>query len=132
VVRQRLAVLYIRERVVHLFGTRLAQEARLGRNPGSRGSVGKLAGAELARFSASVAAELLGCDAIAWAGTDRKAARGAAALLSAPAGGIAGAATRSSATSSGSGCSACRKNRRSTATCRSGSSASAPGLLRRV
>jgi len=90
VVRQRLAVLYIRERVVHLFGTRLAQEARLGRNPGSRGSVGKLAGAELARFSASVAAELLGCDAIAWDGTDRKAARWAAALLSAPAGGIAG------------------------------------------
>src|SRR5262249_1810016 len=46
--------------------------------------------------------------------------------------GSRGAATRSSATSSGSGCSACRKNRRSTATGRSGSSASAPGLLRRA
>ena len=90
VVRQRLAELYVRERVVHLFGTRLAQEARLGRSPGSRGSVGKLAGAELARFSAGVAAELLGSDAIAWDGTDREAARWAAALLSAPAGGIAG------------------------------------------
>src|SRR5262249_5936689 len=42
VVRQRLAELYVRERVVHLFGTRLAQEARIGPSPGSRGSVGKL------------------------------------------------------------------------------------------
>jgi len=90
VVRQRLAELYVRERVVHLFGTRLAQEARVRRNPGSRGSVGKLSGAELARFSADVAAELLGSDAIAWDGTDREAARWAAAILSAPAGGIAG------------------------------------------
>ena len=90
VVRQRLAELYVRERAVHLFGTRLAQEARLGRNPGSRGSVGKLAGAELARFSAGVAAELLGGDAIAWDSTDREAARWAAALLSAPAAAIAG------------------------------------------
>ena len=90
VVRQRLAELYVRERAVHLFGARLAQEARLGRNPGSRGSVGKLAGAELARFSAGVAAELLGGDAIAWDSTDREAARWAAALLSAPAAAIAG------------------------------------------
>ena len=90
VVRQRLAELYVRERVVHLFGSRLAQEARLGRSPGSRGSVGKLAGAELARFSAAVAAELLGGDAIAWDPSDREAARWAAALLSAPAGAIAG------------------------------------------
>ena len=90
VVRQRLAELYVRERAVHLFGTRLAQEARLGRNPGSRGSVGKLAGAELARFSAGVAADLLGGDAIAWDSTDREAARWAAALLAAPAAAIAG------------------------------------------
>jgi alkylation response protein AidB-like acyl-CoA dehydrogenase len=90
VVRQRLAELYVRERAVHLFGTRLAQEARHGRNPGSRGSVGKLAGAELARFSAGVAAELLGGDAIAWDSTDREAARWAAAVLSAPAAAIAG------------------------------------------
>src|SRR5262249_59097006 len=71
-------------------GARLAQEAGLGRNPGSRGSVGKLAGAELARFSAGVAAELLGSDAIAWDAADREGARWAAAILSAPAGGIAG------------------------------------------
>jgi alkylation response protein AidB-like acyl-CoA dehydrogenase len=90
VVRQRLAELYVRERAVHLFGTRLAQEARLGRNPGSRGSVGKLAGAELARFSAGIAAELLVGDAIAWDSTDREAARWAAALLAAPAAAIAG------------------------------------------
>ncbi len=89
-VRQRLAELYVRERVLHLFGTRVAQEARAGRSPGSRGSVGKLAGAELARFSADVAAELLDGGAVAWDAADRESSRWAAALLSAPAGGIAG------------------------------------------
>ncbi|HEY4027880.1 MAG TPA: acyl-CoA dehydrogenase family protein [Candidatus Dormibacteraeota bacterium] len=90
VVRQRLAELYVRERLVHLFGSRLAQEAKAGRNPGSRGSVGKLAGAQLAHFSAGVAAELLGGDAIAWDRADHDAGRWAGALLSAPAGAIAG------------------------------------------
>ncbi len=89
-VRERLAELYVRERLVHLFGSRLAQEARAGRSPGSRGSVGKLAGAELARFSAGLAAELLGADAIAWDGSDREGRRWAGALLSAPAAAIAG------------------------------------------
>ena len=90
VVRERLAELYMRERLVHLFGSRLAQEARAGRNPGARGSVGKLAGAELGRLSADVAAELLGGDAIAWDAADRDARRWAGALLAAPGGGIAG------------------------------------------
>jgi alkylation response protein AidB-like acyl-CoA dehydrogenase len=89
-VRERLAELYMRERLLHLFGSRLAQEARAGRSPGARGSVGKLAGAELARFSASLAAELLGDDAIAWDPGDREARRWAGALLSAPASAIAG------------------------------------------
>jgi alkylation response protein AidB-like acyl-CoA dehydrogenase len=89
-VRERLVDLYTRERLLHLFGSRLAQEARAGRNPGSRGSVGKLAGAELARFSASLAAELLGADAIAWDASDSEARRWAGALLGAPALGIAG------------------------------------------
>jgi alkylation response protein AidB-like acyl-CoA dehydrogenase len=89
-VRERLAELYVRERVVQLFGSRLAQEARMGRSPGSRGSVGKLAGAELARFSADMAAELLAGDAIAWDPSDRDARRWAGALLAAPAGAIAG------------------------------------------
>jgi alkylation response protein AidB-like acyl-CoA dehydrogenase len=90
VVRQRLAELYVRERLVHLFGSRLAQEARAGRSPGSRGSVGKLAGAELASFSAGVAAELLGGDAIAWDAGDGEARRWAGALLAAPGSAIAG------------------------------------------
>jgi alkylation response protein AidB-like acyl-CoA dehydrogenase len=89
-VRERLAELYVRERLLHLFGSRLAQEARAGRNPGSRGSVGKLAGAELTRFSASLAAELLGADAIAWDASDRDARRWAGAILAAPGIAIAG------------------------------------------
>ncbi|HKF74677.1 MAG TPA: acyl-CoA dehydrogenase family protein [Candidatus Dormibacteraeota bacterium] len=89
-VRQRLADLYVRERVLHLLGARLAQEARAGRSPGSRGSVAKLAGAELGRFSADLAAELLGADAVAWNAADPEARRWAGAVLAAPAGGIAG------------------------------------------
>ena len=75
---------------MHLLGTRLAQEARQGLNPGSRGSAAKLAAAELARFSASVAAELVGGGAIARDSTDPEASRWAGALLSAPAAAIGG------------------------------------------
>src|SRR5207245_6752382 len=82
VVRERLAELYVRERLVHLFGSRLAQEARAGRSPGARGAVGKLAGAELGRFGAGVAVELLGGEAIAWDAADREGRRWAGALLS--------------------------------------------------
>jgi len=90
VIRQQLAELYVRQRAVHLLGTRLAQEARQGLSPGSRGSAAKLAAAELARFSAGVAAELVGGDAIAWDSSDPEAARWAGAVLSAPAAAIAG------------------------------------------
>jgi alkylation response protein AidB-like acyl-CoA dehydrogenase len=89
-VRRRLADLYVHERVVHLFGGRLAQEARAGRPVGARGSVAKLAGADLGRYSADVAMTLAGPAATAWEPGDREAARWAGALLGAPGGGIAG------------------------------------------
>jgi alkylation response protein AidB-like acyl-CoA dehydrogenase len=89
-VRRRLADLYVHERVVHLFGGRLAQEARAGRPVGARGSVAKLAGADLGRYSADVAMALAGPAAAAWEPGDREAARWAGALLGAPGGGIAG------------------------------------------
>jgi alkylation response protein AidB-like acyl-CoA dehydrogenase len=90
VVRERLAELYVRQRLLHLFGSRLAQEARAGRSPGARGSVGKLAGAQLGRFSADLAAELLGGEAIAWDPDDRDGRRWAGTVLGAPAEAIAG------------------------------------------
>jgi alkylation response protein AidB-like acyl-CoA dehydrogenase len=62
--RRRLAELHARERAVALFGRLLREEAMAGRPPGARGSVAKLAGAELGAFAASVAADVLG-DALA-------------------------------------------------------------------
>jgi alkylation response protein AidB-like acyl-CoA dehydrogenase len=59
-VSSRLAELYVRERSVQLFGQLLREEAMSGRDPGARGSVAKLAGAELASFASLVAAEVLG------------------------------------------------------------------------
>ena len=58
--RRKLAELYARERSVRLFGQLLREEAMAGRDPGPRGSVAKLAGAELGTFAALVAAEVLG------------------------------------------------------------------------
>ena len=58
--RRRLAELYARERSVRLFGQLLREEAMAGRDPGPRGSVAKLAGAELGTFASLVAAEVLG------------------------------------------------------------------------
>jgi alkylation response protein AidB-like acyl-CoA dehydrogenase len=63
-VQRRLAELYARERAYSLFGRLLREEAMSGQSPGARGSVAKLAGAELGAFAAAVAADVLG-DAIA-------------------------------------------------------------------
>jgi alkylation response protein AidB-like acyl-CoA dehydrogenase len=57
---RRLAELYVRERSMQLFGQLLREEAMSGRDPGARGSVAKLAGAELGTFASLVAAEVLG------------------------------------------------------------------------
>jgi alkylation response protein AidB-like acyl-CoA dehydrogenase len=57
---RRLAELYVRERSVRLFGQLLREEAMAGRDPGPRGSVAKLAGAELGTFASLVAADVLG------------------------------------------------------------------------
>ncbi|MGH3936774.1 MAG: acyl-CoA dehydrogenase family protein, partial [Pseudonocardiaceae bacterium] len=66
VVRQRMAELYVRQRSLELFRARLDQQLRAGAGPGARGSVGKLAWAELDRFAVDVAAELIGTDGVAW------------------------------------------------------------------
>jgi len=58
--RRRLAELYVRERSAQLFGQLLREEAMSGHDPGARGSVAKLAGAELGTFASLVAADVLG------------------------------------------------------------------------
>jgi alkylation response protein AidB-like acyl-CoA dehydrogenase len=67
-VRRRLAELYARERGLALLARLLREEAMAGRMPGARGSVAKLAGAELGAFAVQVAADVLG-DAIAGTGS---------------------------------------------------------------
>lgn len=86
--RRKLAELYARERSVRLFGQLLREEAMAGRDPGPRGSVAKLAGAELGIFASLVAAEVLGPAAAASDGEDVKAVLNA--MISAPGGSIAG------------------------------------------
>src|SRR6201992_894275 len=57
---RRLAELYVHERSAQLFGQLLREEAMAGRDPGPRGSIAKLAGAELSLFAAGVGARVLG------------------------------------------------------------------------
>ncbi|HEX8007161.1 MAG TPA: acyl-CoA dehydrogenase family protein [Trebonia sp.] len=59
---RRLAELYARERAARLFGQLLREEAMAGRDPGPRGSIAKLAGAELGMFAAQVAGQVLGTE----------------------------------------------------------------------
>jgi alkylation response protein AidB-like acyl-CoA dehydrogenase len=85
---RKLAELYARERSVQLFGQLLREEAMAGRDPGPRGSVAKLAGAELGNFASGVAADVLGPAA---AGSDDKDVRAVlTAMIASPGGSIAG------------------------------------------
>jgi alkylation response protein AidB-like acyl-CoA dehydrogenase len=85
---RKLAELYARERSVQLFGQLLREEAMAGRDPGPRGSVAKLAGAELGVFASQVAAEVLGPAAAASDSEDVRAVLNG--MISAPGGSIAG------------------------------------------
>ena len=85
---RRLAELYARERAVQAFGQLLREEAMAGRDPGPRGSIAKLAGAELSQFAATVASQVLDAEVV---GSASEAARTAVtAIVAAPGGSIAG------------------------------------------
>ena len=85
---RRLAELYARERAVGLFGQLMREEAGAGRDPGPRGSIGKLAGAELSLFASSVAEDVIG-DRVAGSDSDDVEAV-MTAIIGAPSGSIAG------------------------------------------
>jgi alkylation response protein AidB-like acyl-CoA dehydrogenase len=89
-VRQRLADLYIRQHVQDYVGLRIRSARRAGRVPGPEGSIAKLAGAELGKRMADVAASLAGLSAQAWPSADRQAARWSSMVTSAPGGSLAG------------------------------------------
>jgi alkylation response protein AidB-like acyl-CoA dehydrogenase len=85
---RRLAQLYARERAYLLFGQLLREEAMAGRDPGPRGSVAKLAAAELGQFAAGVAGQVLGAGV---AGFDsEETAAVVTAIVAAPGESIAG------------------------------------------
>ncbi|NKQ52702.1 dehydrogenase [Amycolatopsis sp. K13G38] len=87
-VRAELAALYAAERALSLFNTRLRQESDAGTPPGARGSVAKLAGAELLWRAVSVAGLIAPQETIAW--EDDEGGELAAAINATPASSIAG------------------------------------------
>jgi alkylation response protein AidB-like acyl-CoA dehydrogenase len=87
---RQLAELYARERAVQLFGQLMREESMAGQDPGPRGSVGKLAGAELALFAAGVAEHVIGSGTVGYDSDDHELAAVITAIIGAPAGSIAG------------------------------------------
>ena len=85
---RRLAELYARERAVRLFAQLLREEAMAGSDPGPRGSVAKLAGADLGMFAAEVAGQVLGPAAAGFESDDVRAV--VTAIIAVPGGSIAG------------------------------------------
>ena len=89
-VARRLARLYARERSVRLFGQLLREEAMAGRDPGARGSVAKLAGAELAMSACEVAEAVLGQAVVAGGAGDPEIDAVIMAVIGSPGSSVAG------------------------------------------
>jgi alkylation response protein AidB-like acyl-CoA dehydrogenase len=90
VVRDKLVELYLRERSLALFTSRLRQEASAGRNLGARGSVAKLLAATLGTQAVDVAGLVAGPEVVAWAPDDDRAAELSTAVTGTPGLAIAG------------------------------------------
>jgi alkylation response protein AidB-like acyl-CoA dehydrogenase len=88
VVRQGLADVYIRTRIMGFIGQRTRAAVKAGRAPGPEGSIAKLAGALLARRTSDLGIAIAGAGGQAW--DEAREARWALAVLSAPASRIAG------------------------------------------
>ncbi|HSL57227.1 MAG TPA: acyl-CoA dehydrogenase family protein [Acidimicrobiales bacterium] len=90
VVRQQLADVYIRQRVIGFIAQRTRAALKAGRAPGPEGSIAKLAGAVLSRRASDLGIALAGPAGVAWADDDPRGGRWTAAVLQAPAARIAG------------------------------------------
>jgi alkylation response protein AidB-like acyl-CoA dehydrogenase len=90
IVRQGLADVYIRQRIMGFIGLRTRAALKAGKAPGPEGSIAKLAGALLARRSSDLAIAIAGAGGQAWAANDAKGSRWSMAVLTAPASRIAG------------------------------------------
>jgi alkylation response protein AidB-like acyl-CoA dehydrogenase len=90
VVRQALADVYVRQRVLGFIGQRTRAAVKAGKAPGPEGSVAKLAGALLARRTSDLAIAIAGAAGQAWEADDPRGDRWAMSVLMAPASRIAG------------------------------------------
>jgi alkylation response protein AidB-like acyl-CoA dehydrogenase len=90
VVRDKLVELYLRERSLALFTSRLRQEANAGRHPGARGSVAKLLAAMLGTHAVDVAGLVAGPEVVAWEPDDERAAGLSMSVTGTPGMAIAG------------------------------------------
>jgi alkylation response protein AidB-like acyl-CoA dehydrogenase len=90
VIRQGIADIYIRQRIMGFIGQRTRAALQSGKAPGPEGSIAKLAGALLSRRSSDLGIAIAGAGGQAWLPDDRRSPRWAAAVLSAPSSRIAG------------------------------------------
>ena len=88
VVRQGIADVYVRTRIMGFIGQRTRAAVKAGRAPGPEGSIAKLAGALLARRTSDLGIAIAGVGGQAW--DDPRDGRWALSVLSAPASRIAG------------------------------------------
>ncbi|TML43469.1 MAG: dehydrogenase [Actinobacteria bacterium] len=88
VVRQGIADVYIRTKILGYIGQRTRAAVKAGKAPGPEGSIAKLAGALLARRTSDLGIAIAGPGGQAWA--DQRESRWALGVLSAPASRIAG------------------------------------------
>jgi len=90
IVRQELADVFSRERILGLMGQRIRAAFVAGRAPGPEGSVAKLATAILGKRGADLAMAMAGAGGLAWEPGDTSGGEQAAGFLFAPMLGIAG------------------------------------------
>ena len=124
VVRQGIADVYIRTQIMGYIGQQTRAAVKAGKAPGPGGSIGKLAGAQLARRTSDLAMAIAGAGGQAW--EDSATLGGPSASSPRPVRASPAAPTRCNATSSANVCSDCRRSLRSTASSPSRSSGSAP------
>jgi alkylation response protein AidB-like acyl-CoA dehydrogenase len=90
VVRQGIADVFVRERILSYVGQRIRAAVLAGRDPGPEGSVAKLAGTVLGTRVAALGLGISGASGIAWPADDRHGERWSTAVVGAPGAAIAG------------------------------------------
>ncbi|MEA3019739.1 MAG: hypothetical protein QOI47_1263, partial [Actinomycetota bacterium] len=88
VVRQGIADVYIRTKIMGFIGQRTRAAVTAGKAPGPEGSIAKLAGAQLSRITSDLGIAIAGVGGQAW--SDDREARWAQSVLSSPSSRIAG------------------------------------------